>query len=205
MSGECLIHLCSMIASIFYASILVYPLSLSLGINPEFVEAPSGFQAFGCCPRNMFLVLEFRVHEDSQDIDMVLGLNGLSLDSETPLLRFVSLGSKVYDGCFVCFKSRSAPFLPVESFIESCFNAFSVALGVGHARLRISALARAQAPAPQTVAFRLRNGWSGASRVSPQRARSFLLPRIQVSCPASRGAKLASMPSQWCSFLCSAL
>ncbi|KAI2734771.1 hypothetical protein DTO013E5_9420 [Penicillium roqueforti] len=77
-----------MIASIFYASILVYPLSLSLGINPEFVEAPSGFQAFGCCPRNMFLVLEFRVHEDSQDIDMVLGLNGLSLDSETPLLRF---------------------------------------------------------------------------------------------------------------------
>jgi hypothetical protein len=30
------------------------------------------------------------------------------LDSERSLVQFVSLGSEVYDGCFVCFKSRSA-------------------------------------------------------------------------------------------------
>lgn len=30
----------------------------------------------------MFLVLEFRVHEDAQDLDMVLGLHGLSFESD---------------------------------------------------------------------------------------------------------------------------
>lgn len=35
----------------------------------------------------------------------------------------------MYNGCFVCFKSRSAPFFLVECFIDNCFNAFPVALG----------------------------------------------------------------------------
>ena len=60
---------------------------------------------------------------------MALRLNGLSLYSERPLVQFVSLRSKVYDSYFICFKSRSAPFLLVESFIDNCFNALPVALG----------------------------------------------------------------------------
>ncbi|KAI3040038.1 hypothetical protein CBS147353_11889 [Aspergillus niger] len=76
----------------------------------------------------MFLVLESRVHDDAQDLDMVFGFNGLSLDGEGPLVRFISLGSEVYNGCFVCFESRAAPFLPVKCFIDNSFNTFPVTL-----------------------------------------------------------------------------
>jgi hypothetical protein len=50
------------------------------------------------------------------------------MSPERPLVRFVSLGSKVYDGCFVCLKSRSAPFLPVECVIDNCFDTFPITL-----------------------------------------------------------------------------
>jgi hypothetical protein len=36
----------------------------------------------------VFLVLEPRVHEDAQDLDMVFGLHSLSLDGEWLLVRF---------------------------------------------------------------------------------------------------------------------
>jgi hypothetical protein len=76
----------------------------------------------------MFLVLESRVHKDAQDLDMVFRLNGLSLDSEGPLVRFVSLRCEVYDGCFICLESRTAPFLPVKYFINNYFNTFLITL-----------------------------------------------------------------------------
>jgi hypothetical protein len=87
----------------------------------------------------MFLVLESRVHKDAQDLDMVFGLSGLSLDGERPLVRFVSLRSEVYDGYFVCLESCAAPFLPVECFIDNCFNTFPITLGSwsGHPRGKI--------------------------------------------------------------------
>ena len=96
-------------------------------------------QTFGRCPCNMFLVLESRVHDDAQELDMVFGLNGLSLDSEGPLVRFVSFGSEVYDSCLVCLESRAAPFLLVECFIDNSFNTFPVTLRgwSGHPRGKI--------------------------------------------------------------------
>jgi hypothetical protein len=70
---------------------------------------------------------------------MVFGFNGLTLDSEGPLVRFVSLGCEVYDGCFVCLESRTAPFLPVECFIDNCFNTLPITLRSwsGHPRGKI--------------------------------------------------------------------
>ena len=60
---------------------------------------------------------------------MVSGHNGLSLDGERPLIRFVSFGSEVYDGGFFRLKSRSAPFLLVECFSDYCFDALLITLG----------------------------------------------------------------------------
>lgn len=87
----------------------------------------------------MFLVLEFRVHENPQDLGMVSRHHGLSLDCERPLVRFVDLGSEVYDSCFVCLKSRSAPFLLVECISDNCFNTFPITLcsWPGHPRGKI--------------------------------------------------------------------
>lgn len=48
----------------------------------------------------MFLVLEPRVHGDAQDLDMVFGLHGLSLDGEWLLVRFIGLGREVYNSCY---------------------------------------------------------------------------------------------------------
>jgi hypothetical protein len=76
----------------------------------------------------MFLVLESHIHKDAQDLDMVFGLNSLSLNSEGPLVRFVSLRYEVYNGCFICLKSRTTPFLPVKCFIDNCFNTFLITL-----------------------------------------------------------------------------
>jgi hypothetical protein len=34
----------------------------------------------------------------------------------------------VYDGCFICHKGRSAPFLLVECVIDTCFDTFPITL-----------------------------------------------------------------------------
>ena len=54
------------------------------------------------------------------------------------LAPFVGHRGEVFDGCFLCFKSRSAPPFSVERFIDKCFNAFPVTLlWPGHPRGKI--------------------------------------------------------------------
>ena len=67
---------------------------------------------------------------------MVSGFNALSLDNERLLVRFISFGSELYDSCFVCLKSRSAPFLLIECFIDNCFNTFPITLRSWSSHLR---------------------------------------------------------------------
>lgn len=76
----------------------------------------------------MFLVFESCIHYDAKNIDMVAGFNGLSLNGEWPRVRFVGLRGEVYNGGFLCFKSRSTSSFPVECFIDDCFNTLPVAL-----------------------------------------------------------------------------
>ncbi|KAK5805959.1 hypothetical protein VI817_000217 [Penicillium citrinum] len=76
----------------------------------------------------MLLIFQSRVHQQPQDFDLAFGLHRLSLDIERLLVHFASLGYEMYNGCFVCFKSRSAPFLPVKCFIDVCCDTFPVAL-----------------------------------------------------------------------------
>jgi hypothetical protein len=70
---------------------------------------------------------------------MVFRLNGLSLDSEGPLVQFISLRCEVYNGCFIYLKSYTAPFLPVKCFINNYFNTFLITLHSwsGHLRGKI--------------------------------------------------------------------
>ncbi|KAI1828728.1 hypothetical protein CBS147337_10467 [Penicillium roqueforti] len=87
----------------------------------------------------MFLVLESCVHHDPQDLDVVSGYHRLPLDGEWLMVRFTHLGSKVYDGRLVRFKSRSASSFPVERLVDNCLDSCSIALGgwSGHPRGKI--------------------------------------------------------------------
>jgi hypothetical protein len=76
----------------------------------------------------MFLVLEPRVYEDAQDLDMVFRLHSLSLDGELLLVRFIGLGREVYDSCFVCLKCRATSSLLLKSFINNCLNTLLITL-----------------------------------------------------------------------------
>ena len=76
----------------------------------------------------MFLVFESCVHQDAQNLDIVLGLHGLSLDGKGLSVEFVSLGGEVDDRCLLRFKSRSTPSFPVERCIDNCFKTSPVTL-----------------------------------------------------------------------------
>lgn len=75
----------------------------------------------------MFLVFESCIQYEAKNLDMVFRFNGLSLDDEWLRVRFVGLGGEVYNGKFICFKSRSTSPFPVECFIDDRFSTIPVA------------------------------------------------------------------------------
>jgi hypothetical protein len=76
----------------------------------------------------MFFVFESRVHQQTQDLNVILGYNRLSLDGKRVMIQFTRLWRKVYDSCLLGFKGRPASPFPVERFIDNCFNSFPVTL-----------------------------------------------------------------------------
>lgn len=75
-------------------------------------------KALGRCPCNVLLVVKSRVHDDTQDLDLILRRDSLTLNGEWFRVYPACVPGEMYDRRLFCLKSRTAPSLPVESFVN---------------------------------------------------------------------------------------
>jgi len=106
------------------------------GQTPEPLQFHYRFETLGGRSRDVFSVLELGVHDHSEDLDVVLGPNSLSLDHKGLCVALVRFAGEVYDCRLLRLKSRPASSLPVQSVLNDGFDAFAVALRRRSSNLR---------------------------------------------------------------------
>ncbi len=76
----------------------------------------------------MFPELESRIHDHSENLYMVLGLNLLFFDGERLIVSLVRFAREMDNGRLVRFERGTAPLLPADSIFDNRFYSLAVAL-----------------------------------------------------------------------------
>jgi hypothetical protein len=77
----------------------------------------------------MLLIAKPRVHDGTQDLDMVLRKDSFALDDERFRVYPACVSGEMYDHRLFRLKSRTAPSLLVKCFVNYCLHSSPVALG----------------------------------------------------------------------------